>query len=243
MSLRQHLFRYLRSIFQYLALKTFPVQHITATIEEQHVLPMSCCSNVIVGAKAFVGLKAVPADIWQNIFDQLQTAQERMHFSSTNRMIYRSLLSYRQRQISGLFRTDAILIWHSNFEDESEWESKDGKSDSSSVVNTVWSGFDLYNYYIPFEDVCTVKIAYEMHKELMERQCIRVWRYKCTPKCLKPYHFCFDGDENWVALVPPKYAEMNIPWLTPGTIFGPCDVSRNRHPFLNGYIVYVGCHA
>lgn len=173
-------------------------------------------------------------------------------------MFYKTFLSYRQFQNSGMLRTDPILIWDSNivdvhellksersWEDLSDDESKsisddESNSNSASNITKKWTGCqpirDLGTHFlypkIPFEGVRTVKVSSGTHKVLFTKECIRVWRYQRAPKCLKLWHFCFGGDEDWVALVPPKYADMNIQWLESGTTFGCCDVSRNQHPSL-----------
>lgn len=71
---------------------------------------------------------------------------------------------------------------------------------------------------------------------------IRIWRFEDAPEELQELSRR-GGDEDWIALVPPKLADEDIPWLDSGTAFGCCDVSRHVHPELPEYIVYIGSHA
>lgn len=48
------------------------------------------------------------------------------------------------------------------------------------------------------------------------------------------------GDEDWLALVPARLAEMWIPWLEHGP-FGVCDISKHTLP--DGRVVFIGAHA
>lgn len=71
---------------------------------------------------------------------------------------------------------------------------------------------------------------------------MRIWRWKDAPEELKNLSE-HGGDEDWVALLPPRLADDFIPWLESGTSFGCCDVSEHTHPELPGYIVKIGAHA
>jgi len=70
---------------------------------------------------------------------------------------------------------------------------------------------------------------------------IRVWRWEDAPEELRMLSD-HGGDEDWVALLPPKLAYEYILWLKEGT-FGICDVSSHTHPELPGYEVRIGAHA
>lgn len=71
---------------------------------------------------------------------------------------------------------------------------------------------------------------------------IRVWRWEDAPEELKSLSR-HGGDEDWVALIPPKLANEWIGWMEEGTAFGCCDVSEHAHPELPGYVVKIGAHA
>lgn len=69
---------------------------------------------------------------------------------------------------------------------------------------------------------------------------IRVWRFVDAPeelKALSPH----GGDEDWIALVPPKLADEYIGWLEYGP-FGPHRIWEYVHPELPGYVVKIGVH-
>lgn len=71
---------------------------------------------------------------------------------------------------------------------------------------------------------------------------IRIWSWRDAPeelRALSPH----GGDEDWVALIPPKMSGRYIPWLEEGSAFGCCSVSINQHPELPGYEVRIGAHA
>ena len=92
----------------------------------------------------------------------------------------------------------------------------------------------ISKYYLPFEVRLRIR-----HSEC----CIFIWKYGEHPIELVPHHFCFEGDEDWVALVPPVFKNTFIDWLQPGGRFGCCDVSCNDCCIFPNYTVYVGCHA
>lgn len=70
---------------------------------------------------------------------------------------------------------------------------------------------------------------------------IRVWRFEDAPKELQDLS-TNGGDEDWVALIPPRLKDAYIPWLEQPS-FGCCDVDSYEHPELPGYTVKIGCHA
>jgi hypothetical protein len=70
---------------------------------------------------------------------------------------------------------------------------------------------------------------------------IRVWRWEDAPEELKALS-THGGDEDWVALLPPKFAGEWIGWMEGGS-FGACDTSVHTHPELPGYEVRIGAHA
>jgi hypothetical protein len=71
---------------------------------------------------------------------------------------------------------------------------------------------------------------------------IRVWEWEDAPQELKELS-THGGDEDWVALIPPKFNGRWIGWLDSGTSFGRCYVSVHTHPELPGYEVRIGAHA
>ena len=71
---------------------------------------------------------------------------------------------------------------------------------------------------------------------------IRVWRFYDAPDELKQLS-TNGGDEDWVALIPPKFADDYISWMEPGGPFGCCDVNEYTHPELPEYVVRIGCHS
>lgn len=72
--------------------------------------------------------------------------------------------------------------------------------------------------------------------------CIRIWSWEDAPQQLKDLSE-HGGDEDWLALLPPKHAFGWIGWLESGTSFGCCDVSRHTHPDFPGYEIRIGAHA
>jgi hypothetical protein len=71
---------------------------------------------------------------------------------------------------------------------------------------------------------------------------IRVWRFQDAPKELQDLSRN-GGDEDWLALVPPKLTEDYIGWMESGSAFGCFDVSSYTHPELPGYEVRIGAHS
>ena len=71
---------------------------------------------------------------------------------------------------------------------------------------------------------------------------IRVWRFQDAPEELRMLSQ-HGGDEDWLALIPPKLSDEYIPWMDSGSTFGCCDVSEQEHPELPGYKVRIGAHA
>lgn len=72
-------------------------------------------------------------------------------------------------------------------------------------------------------------------------QHIRVWAWEDAPQELRALSG-HGGDEDWVALLPPKHAGRWIGWMDSGSSFGCCDVSTHTHPELPGYEVRIGAH-
>jgi len=70
---------------------------------------------------------------------------------------------------------------------------------------------------------------------------IRVWRFQDAPEELKELSN-HGGDEDWLALIPPKLKDAYIPWIESGS-FGGYHVSRQCHPELPEYVVVIGAHA
>lgn len=70
---------------------------------------------------------------------------------------------------------------------------------------------------------------------------IRVWEFHDAPEELRELSG-HGGDEDWLALIPPKLAGDYIPWIEDGP-FGRCCVSKHVHPELPGYVVKIGAHA
>lgn len=69
---------------------------------------------------------------------------------------------------------------------------------------------------------------------------IRVWRYYEAPKVLQISNF--GGDEDYLAEIPPCYADNYIPWLETGS-FACCEVDTFPHPEKEGWKIAIGCHA
>jgi hypothetical protein len=71
---------------------------------------------------------------------------------------------------------------------------------------------------------------------------IRVWAFEDAPEELRSLSTS-GGDEDWLALLPPKHAGQHIGWLDSGHSFGCCDVQSYQHPELPGYEIRIGSHA
>lgn len=71
---------------------------------------------------------------------------------------------------------------------------------------------------------------------------IRIWRWEDSPEELKALSN-HGGDEDWVALIPPKLVNEYIGFLEEGTSFGYCSVSEHSHPELPGYKIRIGAHS
>jgi len=71
---------------------------------------------------------------------------------------------------------------------------------------------------------------------------IRIWKFDDAPEELQALSQN-GGDEDWIALIPPKLANEWIPFLEQGTSFGCCSVREYEHPELPGYKVRIGSHA
>jgi hypothetical protein len=71
---------------------------------------------------------------------------------------------------------------------------------------------------------------------------IRVWRFQDAPEELRALS-THGGDEDWLALLPPKFAGQWIDWMDSGGRFGCSDVSTHSHPELPGYEIRIGAHA
>ena len=71
---------------------------------------------------------------------------------------------------------------------------------------------------------------------------IRIWKFDDAPEELQALSRN-GGDEDWVALIPPKLVDEWIPFLEQGTSFGCCSVREYEHPELPGYKVRIGSHA
>lgn len=68
-----------------------------------------------------------------------------------------------------------------------------------------------------------------------------VWDFGEAPQELKDVSDN-GGDEDWIAEIPPSWADKWIPWIDGGD-FGCCDVSYYDHPLKPGYKIAIGCHA
>lgn len=71
---------------------------------------------------------------------------------------------------------------------------------------------------------------------------IRVWKFEDAPAELQALSQN-GGDEDWIAVIPPNLAKCWIGWLDEGSSFGCFCVDEFKHPFLEGFIVKIGCHA
>jgi len=71
---------------------------------------------------------------------------------------------------------------------------------------------------------------------------IRIWEWTDAPEELKQLS-TNGGDEDWVALLPPKFNGKWISWMDEGSPFGCCCVDDYQHAELPGYTVRIGSHA
>lgn len=71
---------------------------------------------------------------------------------------------------------------------------------------------------------------------------IRVWRFEDAPEELKELSK-HGGDEDWLALIPPKYANEYIGWMEDGGSFGCLYIGEHEHPELPGYKIRIGAHS
>jgi len=69
---------------------------------------------------------------------------------------------------------------------------------------------------------------------------IRVWRFCDAPEELRNLS-TNGGDEDWLALIPPKLVGEYIPWI--GAEFGCSGIDKYEHPELPGFVVKIGSHA
>ena len=91
------------------------------------------------------------------------------------------------------------------------------------------------------ELVALAKAVVDMAHDIGQKdKTIRVWRFADAPQTLQLLSN-HGGDEDWVAWVPPEYAQDSIPWLESGSEFGPCRTSEHDLP--DGSTVYTGAHA
>ena len=79
-----------------------------------------------------------------------------------------------------------------------------------------------------------------MADEPIEATAIQVWRFADAPAALRDLSG-HGGDEDWLALIPPRYAQTYFSWMQSGTGFGGNEVSE--HILLDGSIVRIGAHA
>jgi len=77
----------------------------------------------------------------------------------------------------------------------------------------------------------------QMHAK--EFRAIQVWHFHDAPLPLMTLAFQ-GGDEDWLALIPPKYADLSIPWMEVGS-FAVCDVTEFK--LADGWLLRVGTHA
>ena len=77
--------------------------------------------------------------------------------------------------------------------------------------------------------------------ELANSDHITVWRFDDAPERLRELS-TNGGDEDWLALVPPKFSEYYLRWLEV-PYFAVCTVDEMEDPAQPGWRVYIGCHA
>ena len=132
-------------------------------------------------------------------------------------------------------------------EEEVAWSGTtfDSQPGGESLDFTVFDDTKLPHQFVKgVRTIDSSLLPYDAKARLIESEyCICVWKYGNHPREIVPYHFCFDGDEDWVALAPPMYEKTSISWLQRGGRFGCSDVSCNECLTFPGYTVYVGCHA
>jgi hypothetical protein len=68
---------------------------------------------------------------------------------------------------------------------------------------------------------------------------IQVWQYRDAPEEFRKLGS--ESDADWLAVVPPALAGINIGWADSGTLFGVCIVER--HELADGSIVLIGYHS
>ena len=71
---------------------------------------------------------------------------------------------------------------------------------------------------------------------------IKVWEFRDAPAYLRELS-THGGDEDWLAVLPPAYADDPPSWMWSGTGFGVGDVEFYNHPDCDGYKVAIGAHA
>lgn len=76
---------------------------------------------------------------------------------------------------------------------------------------------------------------------MVDADAITIWRFEDAPADLQALSW-HGGDEDWIALVPLKYAERHyIGWLE--RIDTTLDPQIVDHPSVVGYQVWIGAHA
>jgi hypothetical protein len=74
-----------------------------------------------------------------------------------------------------------------------------------------------------------------------ELEPIRVWRFEEAPPSLRA--LSSEGDEDWLALIPPHLVGSEIEWMESGTTFGVARVNEYVPRQLPSYRVRIGRHA
>lgn len=78
-------------------------------------------------------------------------------------------------------------------------------------------------------------------KLIITKEPIKVWRFYDAPELLQKLSN-HGGDEDWLAVVPPNYSDVDVDFMfAEGSRFGCCSVSIQ--PLADGTTIYIGAHA
>ena len=84
-----------------------------------------------------------------------------------------------------------------------------------------------------------MKVARAIHRRWPADRIV-VFAFDQAPRALRALSN-HGGDEDWLAIVPPRFRGQYIGWLQEGSSFGCCSVSEHELP--SGHVVHIGAHA